>query len=351
MLSHTGCAVGQVWLGAAPRENAAHRIRTLRRGAASQTRRWPTRDIRLSGFHAHQRQDPRRRVHHPPQNVAQEIPSPTRRTQRDAIAAMSRRPGAGRRVAAKCVSRLVSVLCCPRQFRTPAAVPRCDPSHVAAQPPASQPTRPPPDLGKVLQALQALASDSEDPSPLSQREVCMSTSKVRTVCGSSARTDLCGGRSERSSLPRLKLRIIRWSVAIGSSLLLALCASARAQQPAKIPRIGLLSAASPSSVSARVEAFRQGLRELGYVEGKKIFIEYRYSEGNLEQLKELATELVRLKLDLIVTAGPTATRLAKEATASIPIVMTQDTDPVGSGFVTSLARPGGNVTGFSTLSP
>ena len=179
----------------------------------------------------------------------------------------------------------------------------------------------------------------------------MSTSKVRTVCGSSARTDLCGGRSERSSLPRLKLRIIRWSVAIGSSLLLALCASARAQQPAKIPRIGLLSAASPSSVSARVEAFRQGLRELGYVEGKKIFIEYRYSEGNLEQLKELATELVRLKLDLIVTAGPTATRLAKEATASIPIVMTQDTDPVGSGFVTSLARPGGNVTGFSTLSP
>src|SRR6516225_9524253 len=203
MLSHTGCAVGQVWLGAAPRENAAHRIRTLRRGAASQTRRWPTRDIRLSGFHAHQRQDPRRRVHHPPQNVAQEIPSPTRRTQRDAIAAMSRRPGAGRRVAAKCVSRLVSVLCCPRQWRTPAAVPRCDPSHVATQPPASQPTRPPPDLGKVLQALQALASDSEDPSPLSQREVCMSTSKVRTVCGSSARTDLCGGRSERPSLPRL----------------------------------------------------------------------------------------------------------------------------------------------------
>src|SRR6516165_4112759 len=205
MLSHTGCAVGQVWLGAAPRENAAHRIRTLRRGAASQTRRWPTRDIRLSGFHAHQRQDPRRRVHHPPQNVAQEIPSQTRRTQRDAIAAMSRRPGAGRRVAAKCVSRLVSVLCCPRQWRTPAAVPRCDPSHVAAQPPASQPTRPPPDLGKVLQALQALASDSEDPSPLSQREVCMSTSKVRTVCGSSARTDLCGGRSERSSLPRWRV--------------------------------------------------------------------------------------------------------------------------------------------------
>src|SRR6516225_937757 len=272
MLSHTGCAVGQVWLGAAPRENAAHRIRTLRRGAASQTRRWPTRDIRLSGFHAHQRQDPRRRVHHPPQNVAQEIPSPTRRTQRDAIAAMSRRPGAGRRVAAKCVSRLVSVLCCPRQWRTPAAVPRCDPSHVAAQPPASQPTRPPPDLGKVLQALQALASDSEDPSPLSQREVCMSTSKVRTVCGSSARTDLCGGRSERSSLPRLKTgnrqkatgnrkEAQAFGFAFGAMVLaLGVCAQAQ-----KVPRIAYLTALSISTDASRIEALRQGLRDLGYV--------------------------------------------------------------------------------------
>ena len=111
------------------------------------------------------------------------------------IAATPRRPGEGRRVAAKCVSRLVSVLCCPRQFRTPAAIPQCDPSHVAAQPSATQPTRPPLDLGKVLPALQTLATDTEDPPPLSQREVCMSTSTVRTVCGSSARTDLCGGRS------------------------------------------------------------------------------------------------------------------------------------------------------------
>src|SRR5262245_9364174 len=133
--------------------------------------------------------------------------------------------------------------------------------------------------------------------------------------------------------------------------LLAVAVIAEAQQPKKVPRIGLLSAASPSSVSARVEAFRQGLRELGYVEGKNIFIEYRYSEGKVERLNELAAELVRLKVDLIITAGPTATRPAKEATVTIPIVMAQDTDPVGSGFVASLARPGGNITGFSALSP
>ena len=136
-----------------------------------------------------------------------------------------------------------------------------------------------------------------------------------------------------------------------TAIVLALMHPAEAQQPKKIPRIGLLSAASPSSVSARVEAFRQGLRELGYLEGKTIFIEYRYSEGQVERLNKLAAELVRLKVDLIVTAGPTATRQAKEATATIPIVMTQDTDPLESGFVTSFARPSGNVTGFSTLSP
>src|SRR6266496_711565 len=118
-----------------------------------------------------------------------------RQAKREVIAAASRRPSEGWRVAAKCVSGLVSVLCCPRQLRTPAAVPQCDPSYVAAHPTATQPTRPPLDLGKVLAALQTLATDTEDPPPLSQREVCMSTSTVRTVCGSSARTDLCGGRS------------------------------------------------------------------------------------------------------------------------------------------------------------
>ena len=106
-----------------------------------------------------------------------------------------------------------------------------------------------------------------------------------------------------------------------------------------------------SANSARIEAFRQGLRELGYVEGKNIVIEWRSAEGKLDRLPALAAELVRLKVDVIVTAGATSTRAAKEATATIPIVMTQDPDPVGNGFVASLARPGGNITGLSTLGP
>ena len=85
------------------------------------------------------------------------------------------------------------------------------------------------------------------------------------------------------------------------------------------------------------------------MEGKNIVIEYRYAEGKLDRLPALAAELVRLKVDVIVTGGPDSTRAAKEATATIPIVMTQDTDPVGNGFVASLARPGGNITGLSTL--
>ena len=108
-------------------------------------------------------------------------------------------------------------------------------------------------------------------------------------------------------------------------------------------------ASSLSAIAARIEAFRQGLRELGYVEGKNIVIEWRYAEGKFDRLPALAAELVRLKVDVIVTAGPTATRAAKEATSTIPIVMTHDNDPVGTGFVASLARPGGNITGLSTL--
>jgi ABC-type uncharacterized transport system substrate-binding protein len=130
------------------------------------------------------------------------------------------------------------------------------------------------------------------------------------------------------------------------ALLLALCASAEAQQPTKVPRIGYLTGPSLSTSSARIEAFRQGLRELGYVEGKNIVIEYRYADG-----KELARELVRLKVDVIVTGGPTLTRAAKEATSTIPVVMGSDPDPVGNGFVASLARPGGNITGLSNFSP
>ena len=104
-------------------------------------------------------------------------------------------------------------------------------------------------------------------------------------------------------------------------------------------------------MSARTEAFRQGLRELGYVEGKTIVIEWRSAEGQLDRLPSLAAELVRLNVDVIVTAGPAATRPVKAATVTIPIVITNDTDPVANGFVASLARPGGNITGLSTLSP
>ena len=124
-----------------------------------------------------------------------------------------------------------------------------------------------------------------------------------------------------------------------------------AQQSGKIPRVGLLAGTIPAAVAARVEAFRHGLRELGYVEGKNIAVDYRYAEGEAQRERELAAELVRRKLDVIVAAGPSITRTLKNATNTIPIVMAQDSDPVASGFVTSLARPGGNITGLSSLSP
>jgi len=134
-------------------------------------------------------------------------------------------------------------------------------------------------------------------------------------------------------------------------LLLALSLPARAQQPAKLPRIGYLDAASISSEAARNRAFRQGLGELGYVEGKNIVIEWRSAEEKPDLLPALAAELVRLKVDVIVTSGSSVTRAAKAATHTIPIVMAQDNDPVGNGFVASLARPGRNITGLATLAP
>jgi putative ABC transport system substrate-binding protein len=134
-------------------------------------------------------------------------------------------------------------------------------------------------------------------------------------------------------------------------VLLAVAVIAQAQQPTKIPRIGYLTNAFLSALEARTEAFRQGLRELGYVEGKNIVIEYRSAEGKPDRLPALAAELVRLKVDVIVTTGASVTRAAKEATVTIPIVMTNDNDPVGNRFVASLARPGGNITGLVTLSP
>jgi putative tryptophan/tyrosine transport system substrate-binding protein len=139
-------------------------------------------------------------------------------------------------------------------------------------------------------------------------------------------------------------------LALGA-LLFALCVPAEAQQARKVPRIGYLTATFLSSNVARIDAFRQGLRELGYVEGKNIVIEWRSGEGKLERQGELAAELVRLKVDVIITSGPTITRAAKEATVTIPIVMAFDSDPIGNGFIASLARPGGNITGLSALAP
>jgi putative tryptophan/tyrosine transport system substrate-binding protein len=135
-----------------------------------------------------------------------------------------------------------------------------------------------------------------------------------------------------------------------SAMLFALCVPAQAQQPTKVPQIGYLVGASFASNAARIEAFRHGLRELSYVEGKNIVIDWRTADGKPDRLPALAAELVRLKVDVIVTGGPTVTRAAKEATSTIPIVMTNDPDPVGDGFIANLARPGGNITGLSTLS-
>jgi len=124
-----------------------------------------------------------------------------------------------------------------------------------------------------------------------------------------------------------------------------------AQQPKKVPRIGYLSSASPAFESSRAESIRQGLRELGYIEGQNIAIEYRYGEGKFDRLPELAAELVHLKVDIILAAGANVTiRAAKNATKTIPIVMMgQGSDPVEAGFVESLARPGSNVTGLTNL--
>ena len=127
--------------------------------------------------------------------------------------------------------------------------------------------------------------------------------------------------------------------------------AAEAQQPISAPRVGLVVSGLPSAFASRVEAFRQGLRELGYVEGRNILIEYRSAEGEMNRLPDLFAELVRLKVDVIVTHSTLAVQRAKEATMTIPIVMTNTGDPVATGLVASLARPGGNVTGSSDFTP
>ncbi len=123
-----------------------------------------------------------------------------------------------------------------------------------------------------------------------------------------------------------------------------------AQQPGNVPTIGYLSDSSPANPSPHPEPFRQGLRDLGYIEGKNITMEYRYAEGVVERLPHLAAELARLKVDVIFTGGA-ATIAAKDATKTIPIVMTNISDPVVTGLVTSLAHPGGNITGLAIQVP
>jgi putative tryptophan/tyrosine transport system substrate-binding protein len=135
------------------------------------------------------------------------------------------------------------------------------------------------------------------------------------------------------------------------AMLFALCFSASAQQPTKVPRIGWLTGGVLSTMSSRHQAFRQGLSDLGYVEGKNILIEWRGADNIPERSMAQAEELVRVRVDVIVTAGSGTTRTARAATSTIPIVMASDDDPVGNGFVASLAQPGGNITGLSQLAP
>jgi putative tryptophan/tyrosine transport system substrate-binding protein len=134
------------------------------------------------------------------------------------------------------------------------------------------------------------------------------------------------------------------------AILFALCVSAEAQQPGKVPQIGILvPSGDPSTPSRQVEAFRQGLRELGYIEGKNILVEYRYAEGKQDRIPSLVAELVQLKVDVFVVTSLRAIRAAMQATKTIPIVMVTTVDPVASGLVVSLARPGGNITGLTRL--
>jgi len=134
------------------------------------------------------------------------------------------------------------------------------------------------------------------------------------------------------------------------TLLFGLCFWAKAQDQKKIPRIGILAGGSASSDSPRVQAFLRGLRELGWVEGRNLMIEYRYADGQLDRLNKLAAELVTNRVDVIVAQAPAAVRAAKRESNATPIVMAHGGDPVAQGFVASLARPGGNVTGISNFS-
>src|SRR5215510_40619 len=140
------------------------------------------------------------------------------------------------------------------------------------------------------------------------------------------------------------------TVLIPCAMLLALSLPAEAQQAGKVPRIGYVSATGdPSNPGPNVEGFRQGLRDLGYVEGKNILVEYRYVEGKGDRNPSLVAELVQLKVDVLVVGGPGGIHAAKQATKAIPIVIVTQEDPVAAGYIDSLARPGGNITGLTRL--
>ena len=134
-------------------------------------------------------------------------------------------------------------------------------------------------------------------------------------------------------------------------MLFALCVPVQAQQTGKISRIGILDVSTASGSAVLLEAFRQEMGKLGWIEGKNITFEYRFAEGKIDPLPGLVADLVRLKVDLIVVSGGPPALAAKSATTTIPIVMTTSGDPVGQGLVVSLGRPGGNVTGLSSLVP
>src|SRR5262245_21985032 len=156
------------------------------------------------------------------------------------------------------------------------------------------------------------------------------------------------GECQGSSVEQRKSKSMKIKIAILtlSTLLLVLCVSAEAQQPGNMPQLGFLSGNSASTISARVGAFRQGLRELGYAEGKNIAIEYRYADGKLDRLNDLAAELVTRKVSVIVTHGDSAIGALNRATKTIPIVVGVSGDLVETGYAASLAHPGGNITGF-----
>ena len=150
---------------------------------------------------------------------------------------------------------------------------------------------------------------------------------------------------------RRSIQNLRWGRIFAIVLIFAFGGAVAQAQPAKVIRIGFLGPTSAASNAGRMEALRAGLRDLGYLEGKNLVIESRWAEGKFDRLPELAAELVRLNVDVILTTGTPGIRAAKNATTTIPIVMVTSGDPVGFGFVASLARPGGNITGSSTFGP